>query len=106
MIRFFNFFLFLVLEGESLMKAKTLLDDATASPKHLHFEDSGASVVYISSQEMEVNHFVENVLIGDVTSAPLSSSLNAESHSDTIKSAANGFCPFFEFCYFFFFMFH
>jgi hypothetical protein len=34
------------------MKAKTLLDDATDSPKHLHFEDSGVSIadaVYISS---------------------------------------------------------
>jgi hypothetical protein len=93
-------FLFIVPEGDSLMKAKTLLDDASGSPKHLNFENSGSSVVYISSQEMEVDHFVENVLIGDVASAPLSSSVNAESHSDTIKPAAKGCCPLFEFCYF------
>jgi hypothetical protein len=89
MFLIFNFFL----EGGSLMKAKTLLDDATASPKYLHFEDSGASitdVVYISSQEMEVDHYVENVPIGDVASAPPSSSPKVEAHLDTIKLAAKG----------------
>ncbi|KAM0907139.1 hypothetical protein ACQ4PT_016308 [Festuca glaucescens] len=49
---------------DSVIKAKTLLDDASASPKHAQFKDSGLSitdVVYISSQEQEVDHSVENV---------------------------------------------
>ncbi|KAM0912822.1 hypothetical protein ACQ4PT_012559 [Festuca glaucescens] len=49
---------------DSVIKAKTLLDDASASPKHVQFKDSGLSitdVVYISSQEQEVDHSVENV---------------------------------------------
>ncbi|KAM0869312.1 hypothetical protein ACQ4PT_040754 [Festuca glaucescens] len=109
---------------DSVIKAKTLLDDASASPKHVQFKDSGLSitdVVYISSQEQEVDHSVENVArqfdgvcistsqqeyyvaieqehiaqhskcidaIGDVASAPPSSSPKGEAHSDTIKSAA------------------
>ncbi|KAM0920016.1 hypothetical protein ACQ4PT_007794 [Festuca glaucescens] len=49
---------------DSVIKAKTLLDDASASPKHVLFKDSGLSitdVAYISSQEQEVDHSVENV---------------------------------------------
>ncbi|KAM0836829.1 hypothetical protein ACQ4PT_062061 [Festuca glaucescens] len=109
---------------DPVIKAKTLLDDASASPKHVPFKDSGLSitdVVYISSQEQEVDHSVENVAsqfdgvcistsqqeyyvaiehehiaqhskcidaIGDVASAPPSSSPKGEAHSDTIKSTA------------------
>jgi hypothetical protein len=51
---------------------------------------------------MEVDHSVENVLIGDIASAPLSSSLNVEAHSDTIKSTAKGIFPFFEVALFWF----
>ncbi|KAM0868672.1 hypothetical protein ACQ4PT_041161 [Festuca glaucescens] len=84
---------------DSVIKAKTLLDDASASPIHAQFKDSGMSitdVVYISSQEQEVDHSVEHIAqrskcidaIGDVASTPPSSSPNDEAHSYTIKSAA------------------
>ncbi|KAM0919396.1 hypothetical protein ACQ4PT_008298 [Festuca glaucescens] len=76
---------------DSVIKAKTLLDDASASPKHVQFKDSGLSitdVVYILSQEQEVDHSVENVARQFDGVSPPSSSPKGEAHSDTIKSAA------------------